>query len=263
MKPSGDRKLTRHRYDYKRNQSMGVDRSLSWLTGEHSSLDHPADISEPGAGGKFDFTGAVLPYPGNTFICHIDQSSYFYRSLCDLQDAIRALPNADCMTFLPKKSFHMTVFCGVGGVPLNADGWPSGIEASATLDNINNFWCDRLQSLGKLGGFVVKPDSLRAPYSVRMCPGTDDAASALIHARTCLETFTGIVRGDLHCYEFHITLGYLLRWMTDEDAETLIAQSNRLYSHHLSGFDSITLGALEFCTFENMHQFNRMRLFEE
>lgn len=229
--------------------------ALIYLTGEGSGLNFPPAISAPGGGGKFDFSGEVLPHPGNTFICHIDKQSSFYQSLSNLQDAIRALPQAHHITFLPKPSFHMTIFCGMSGDPLGADGWPEDIPKESSLASISSQWNERLTFTDLAGGFSVRPSHMRAPYSMSMLAASDEDAEALLAARQRLENITGIVRGDVQSYEFHVTLGYLVKWMDSIDAQQLIQCANQLFDEHVLVNEPIKLGDIEFCSFENMHRF--------
>jgi len=229
--------------------------ALKYLTGEGSGLEFPAAISSSGGGGKFDHNGDVLTHPGNTFICHIDKHSGFYHSLSNLQEAIRALPLARYMTFLPKPSFHMTIFCGLSGDPLGVDGWPEGIQPGRSLESISNQWHGRLVSGEKLGGFSMHPSYLQAPYRVSMQPASDEDADALLDARQRLENLTGLVRGDVQSYQFHVTLSYMVKWMSVEDAKTLMQQTNLLFSEHVLDNELVKLGPVEFCTFDSMHRF--------
>ena len=242
------------------NTSKPTEQELLPLTGEGSDLDYPPAITLPGDGGKFNLEGEVLPYPGNTFICHIDPDSAFYQSLVNLQDAIRALPHADCMAFLPQPSFHMTVFCGVSGQPLGADGWPQGLEPNATLESISNRWCERLDRDGESSRFSVTPSHMRSPYSIHMQAASDADAAALLEARQRLECLTGLVRGDLDSYQFHITLGYLVRWVSITEAQVLVDRTNQLFDEYLADQEPIELGPIEFCKFDHMHRFTPLRV---
>lgn len=233
------------------------------LTGQESELPHPPSISAKGGGGKFDASGAPLFFPGNTFICHIDTKSAFYKKLCQLQDALKALPQAGGITFLPKESFHMTVFGGVGGEPLCSSGWPEDINKNSSLDAINHSWCERVKQSDYLGGFNVVPMGMRAPYSLAMQAATETDALALQQARTKLQSLTQLVRDDFRSYRFHITLGYLVNWLDEASAQELVSASNHLFDHYLGDCEPVRLGAVEFCRFESMHQFTPLCLFEQ
>jgi hypothetical protein len=50
--------------------------SLAYLTGAGSDCDRPLAV-----GRKFDAAGGILPYAGNTFICHVSQKSPAHAAL--------------------------------------------------------------------------------------------------------------------------------------------------------------------------------------
>lgn len=231
--------------------------SLALLTGEGSGLDRPPAISSIGGGGKFDDNGGVLRHPGNTFICHIDPQSVFYQCLSDMHDALRALPGAGCLTFLPKSSFHMTVFCGISGDPLGVDGWPDDIPRDTTLETISGIWLKRLSRIDEQGGFTMMPDCMPVPYSLNMKPATEADASSLLDTRKQLQDITGLVRADMQSYQFHVTFAYLVNWINADEAEDLMVSAQRLYNEHLANTTPVTLGPVEFCTFETMYKFTR------
>jgi len=62
---------------------------FQYLSGQNTALEFPKAITKPGQGGKFDIYGNVMHHPGNTFVCHVDQKSDFFVSLCALQDGLK------------------------------------------------------------------------------------------------------------------------------------------------------------------------------
>ena len=56
-------------------------------------------------------------------------------------------------------------------------------------------------------------------------------------------------------YGFHISIAYLMRHIDGEEREEL----NKLFAGHLPAVQQeFELGAVEFCTFENMYAFRRL-----
>lgn len=86
---------------------------LRFLTGADTELSRPRAISEPAQGGKFTPEGEVLPFPGNTVICHIDPKSDVHAALCEMQDEVQHSDFGAIFTYLPQASLHMTVFQGI------------------------------------------------------------------------------------------------------------------------------------------------------
>ena len=106
---------------------------LRFLTGADSETTRPRAITEPGKGGKFTPSGAVLPFPGNTVICHIDPNSDAHAALCEMQEDIRQSSFGALFTYLPPSSLHMTVFQGISP---DETQWPDGIAEGASRDEV-------------------------------------------------------------------------------------------------------------------------------
>lgn len=231
------------------------DEILQHLTGAGKQAPRPAAITEePGGGGKFAPDGSVLPYPGNTFLCHLDPQGPFFAAVSAVQDRLRASRFARYFTLLPKPSFHMTVFCGVSGVVLDSEGWPEGVPPGVGLQDINRLFEERLSQLSGPTGFSVRPRSLY-PNSIRMCATSAPDEAKLRDMRDRLADVTGLHRSGHDTYEFHVSMGYLLRWMPEDDAEALLVDSEQAFAEHLAGFERVDLGPVEFCDFTTMHHF--------
>lgn len=208
-------------------------KTIQYLTGADNDERFPKAITDPGHGGKFDKEGNVLPFLGNTFICHIDQTSQFYQALCAYQDGLRNSLFAKYYTFLPKPSFHMTIFCGVSGVPLGEDGWPEGMERASSLDDITSIFSERFASQSNTSGFGMVASGISLPGTVTMQAASDADQSKLTAARHRLQKLTGLYRSDIDTYEFHISLGYLKRWFDQTTVEEAYGISEQLFATHL------------------------------
>lgn len=232
------------------------DAMMQHLTGANSTAPRPESITLPGEGGKFDFDGRVMDHPGNTFLCHIDPDSVFFRAACDYHDALTSDPlAASCLTFLPKSSLHMTVFNGISGSPLGADGWPRDIVAGSDLATITAAFQDRLAGFDGPQGFRVRLAGFHKPGGLTVLSDGAGEETKLRGVRRDLERLTGLCRGDVDSYRFHVSLAYQLRWLDPSEASELIDRIERFYARHLAGLDSLTLGPVEFCVFRDMHHF--------
>ena len=232
-----------------------ADKWLDRLVGTDGHSDLPSGISREGAGGKFSPEGKVFPFPGNTFICHIDKTSEAYETLCAMQDQVKAFPAADCFTFLPHESFHMTVFCGLSGDPLDSDGWPDDVPRGRSLAEMNRHFLEKVSTLEDFSGVTVRADHLKAGYSIHAEPADQVSFDALWAMRDALRDATGLRRMDHDSYQFHISFGYRLKRMPHDVAEDHIRRVEALFDDHRDALREIRLGPVEFCTFENMHHF--------
>lgn len=227
----------------------------AYLMGELSDMPAPPGVHPEPMGAKFAPDGSVLRWPGNTVICHIDPKSAQHRVLCEIQAALKAGPHAACFTYLPPASLHMTVFQGVS----NGRNWPSDMPEDASLETVTNTLDARLEDIHVPPRFEVKAHGIFAGFSVTMSGANAAEESALRQTRSKLRDATGIIVPDFENYIFHITLGYLLRWLDPAEAQSVAETSAAIYDQHADALGTLTLGPLEFCRFENMHHFEPLK----
>ena len=229
---------------------------MAYLIGALTATLQPPGISAPGDGGKFTPDGTVLPWPGNTIICHIDPASPAHRELVALQDALRAGPHAHRFTFLPPASFHMTMFQCLSGPRASEGDWPDGVPKTASRDNVTGILADRLRSVRIPTRHRIRPLEVLAGFSLAVA-GADAAEEAsLRRTRETLRDATGIRSEGFETYGFHITLAYLLAWLDPGAARAVAALSETLTARFLAAVPEIVLGPLELCNFETMHRFD-------
>ncbi|MEO0991853.1 MAG: DUF1868 domain-containing protein, partial [Pseudomonadota bacterium] len=204
---------------------------------------------------KFTSSGAVLGFPGNTFLCHLVEGSQHHDAVSRYQDALATSPWAAYFTFLPKASFHMTIFCGVSGAPLGSDGWPEGFEPATSLDDITTEYLRRLRDVQAPDTFNVR---IVGAYPNNLLVTGENVAeeTALRHMRDRLRDLTGLDRPDQDTYQFHISVGYQTTWMPEAAALELVEYTAACFARHIAPLPALSLGAVEFCRFENMHRFD-------
>lgn len=230
--------------------------AFSVLTGRLTERPQPEAISEPGKGGKFDHQGRVLPWPGNTIICHIDQESAAFAALVALQNQIKQSKFAENFTFLPPPSFHMTVFGGYAPF-LHHDGYrPDGLSNKMTTrDDSTQDLARRLKDIPLPSGFTIQPVDLFGLHSVTVCGASESQEQCLRQAREKIRHRCGYNPADFAHYVFHITLAYPLRWVDEDRAREIIALSQKLGDAFVAAIPQIELGPCELCWFDNMHHF--------
>lgn len=233
---------------------------VDYLSGAFSGAPGPAWISEPGHGGKFTPDGNAQIWPGNTVICHIDPSSEAHAALIRLQNKIKQSPFVDKFTFLPPSSFHMTVFQGKSPVAAGTKQSVAGNPEGVPLKEVSANMCEQLDGLHLPASHVIKPDGLFALHSMTVL-GVDEAQeNSLRETRKVLRDATGIHPTDFSRYVFHITLGYLLEWVSEACAREMIALSDLLGAEFARQIPQIELGRCEFCEFKTMHHFEPIKI---
>ena len=226
----------------------------AYLTGALTGGPCPAAVGQ-----KFAAAGQVLHWPGNTFICHIPPGPA-HDALTAAQARLRDGPLAGAFAFLPPASFHMTVFEGANEAHRGDDSWPTAIARDTPLPEVTARFLTVAPALRLPQAATIRPLGIFGGFSVSVAGAWAADEAALRTAREALSLVTTIRRKDFASYGFHITLAYLLRWLTDAEAESVIALSASVHADLLAAVPVIGLGPVEFCTFADMHAFAQVAL---
>ncbi|MEO1745259.1 MAG: DUF1868 domain-containing protein [Pseudomonadota bacterium] len=224
------------------------------LTGRHLVQPYPPGISLPGEGGKFATDGRVQTWKGNTFVCHVEPSSDAYSALVGLQEAMKRGPFGAFYTWLPAPSFHMTVFQGMSPGKQGTDDWVKGIPPNARRDAVSTEVVRRIQGV-ELPRFQITAHGLFGGNSVTVSGKDGEQEGALREARKTLREKTGIQPPGFDTYVFHITLGYLIQWLTEETAQATVSFADSAYADFAPRLRDIPIGPCQFCNFDSMHHF--------
>lgn len=202
-------------------------------------------------GQKFEPDGGILRFQGNTFICRIPKGPA-HTALIAAQTELGAVTTG--FAWLPPSSFHMTVFEGVIDADRSADNWPQGMDQATPLAKVTDHFS--MQSGGVIcPRFAIRPLQIFGGYSVHVTGLTDEDTVAMQQARSMLQSATNLHRPSFAGYGFHITLGYPLRWLTNDEAHRMIKAAAGVFSKLAVAVNAIKLGPIEFCTFDDMHHF--------
>ncbi|MFN3576008.1 MAG: DUF1868 domain-containing protein [Tabrizicola sp.] len=231
--------------------TMTTDRAamLDYLTGAATGGSAPASVGQ-----KFTAAGEVMPYAGNTFICHIPPGPA-HDALTGTAARLRAAAPAGAYAFLPPASYHMTVFEGVTDRDRTGGRWPEDLDPALPVEAVTQAFLPRVAALDLPRKVRVRPTGLFAGTTVQVTGATEADEAALRAARQTLRKATGIRRPDFASYRFHITLAYLLRWLTPAEAAAMADLSTRLAAGLANLQPEIALAGIEFCTFADMHAF--------
>ncbi|KAH6962025.1 RNA ligase/cyclic nucleotide phosphodiesterase [Ilyonectria sp. MPI-CAGE-AT-0026] len=214
---------------------------------------------------KFSADGAVQRYPGNTTVCHIPAGSPLLPGLHRVHDTLGSHPTLSRMIRLvPQESWHMTVLDGVRETECEPGMWPQGLEKEPLEACTKEF----SRSLRQLGPELEK-EGLAPPYRMRVRGfdpavvgvglevegATSEEQQRMRKLRDRLADTLGFRAPNHLTYQFHVTIAYWLRHVDGEDRTEL----NKVFTDLLPAVDmEFELGAVEFCTFENMCAYPRL-----
>lgn len=214
---------------------------------------------------KFSPDGVVQRYPGNTTVCHVPADSPLQPGMNALHASLSAHPILSKLVhLLPKDSWHMTVFDGLRNKECEPGMWPPGMEKTP-LEESTKEYARKLRLLG----LQLGKEGLAPPYKMRVRGfdpavvgigleiegATADEEKRMRRLRDRLADTLGFRAPNHETYGFHISMAYLMRHIDGENRDEL----NRVFAAHLPALRrEFALGAVEFCTFENMYHFARL-----
>ena len=102
---------------------------------------------------------------------------------------------------------------------------------------------------------LIKLTKLFGGFSLLLEGFTHEDERLLRETRDKLSNLLGIKFPTHDTYIFHISLGYLLRWLNENETKIIIKESHRLFEEFNEKKPLIVMQSPEFCTFENMHVF--------
>ncbi len=221
--------------------------------------------SRPSAvGHKFYPGGGVREFAGSTVICHIRQGSPLQVALRGIHEEALDLPFMQKFTLLPVSSLHMTVFAGVDEAHRTPPLWPADVPTNALMEACNAWSAERLHTVHTGGGLFtmrVQPNiDLNAlpDFIIKLVPATAKDEEHIRNVRDRISAALQIRSPDHATYGFHISLGYVIRWLNAEET----AAFQRAYKGWTARLSSVLpefeLGPPEFCIFKDMYSFERI-----
>ncbi|KAI1262933.1 RNA ligase/cyclic nucleotide phosphodiesterase [Xylariaceae sp. FL1019] len=221
----------------------------------------------PGIPSKFAADGTVVRFPGNTLLCHIPQNSPLQPVLRSIYSAINRHPKlSKVFRLLPPESWHMTVLDGFREEECEGGMWPKGLS-KRPLSEMTEILTVSLKKIG----LELEKQGLAPPYRVRFVGfdnkpvglalvikgATEDEERRLRRLRDVLAEVLGYRAPNHDRYGFHVSVAYLLRHL---DEENLDGEMNDLLDKEIKAGrgTEFSLGAVEFCTFEDMFSFPRL-----
>lgn len=224
-----------------------------------------ARVTAVGPGQKFAADGRVQRFPGNTVLCHIPRPGRAFDELCSAFDAFRQALGADIaskLTWLPKESYHVTLFDGVTDAFRRPGDWPHMLPLDATMDVCNRYVGERLRKLDVALDLPLRLtiDEEALARSVTTIPLRPVDAAENVRLRTLRDRIsiaTGVRHANHDNYGFHTTFAYYVRQFTADEEAGYRAQFTAAVHRLKKALPVIELGAPEYCLFDDMFVFHR------
>jgi hypothetical protein len=159
----------------------------------------------------------------------------------------------------------MTLINGIDDEHRKAPYWPRSVPTTASIQACRDWCAEHLQGFhtGRSGDFLMAQDTSAKVETVNnftiWLKPFDEAKSQEMRAiRNQLSEVLEIREPGHDSYRFHLSLGYLIEYLSQEEAAAF-AQFYRKAIVHLSDVVPVLrLGQPEFCVFQDMFAFDPM-----
>ncbi|KAI9373833.1 RNA ligase/cyclic nucleotide phosphodiesterase [Aspergillus egyptiacus] len=237
----------------------------------------PSQTIPPKTAKKFHPDGTPKQYRGHSVICPLPASSTFRPTLRRIQASLRAHPLSSTLypgaALLPESSWHTTVFIGIrdrerAEAVMPRGGYAEDLKRASGLQGPYEEWLAYMTS--RVRGMEVDPGA-RPPYrleilrtipeikysiSIRLRQrddGDDGNGGSLVRLRDQLSEKTGIRHENHEGFRFHITLAYMLREVSGEEATELKRVVEGVLQSDAP--EDVVFDEVSLCSFETMGGF--------
>jgi len=244
-------------------EERGLGRPGAGASGSGGRKHRPRDV-----GRKFAANGRVLPFAGNTILCHLPQQgeqSVAFDGLLDIYRAMLADGWMRKISALPPSSYHMTIFEGASDRERHYPYWPAGLPLDMEMARCDELLAERLRNFD-LGSDIppyimrvdmAEPAVAETPFAIGLVAADDRTERSLRRLRDRLSLTLGIRHPHHDRYRFHVTLGYQFAPLTETELEGYRRRLARWRIQLAKQAPVITFGAPEFCRFGDMFAFKR------
>lgn len=213
---------------------------------------------------KFSTNGVPVPFPGNTMLCNLPHSCPLLPGLNGLVNALRVHPLSNRLFILSNSSWHVTIVGGVCDAVRDPGRWPPG-KNPQSLDECTAEFATRFRA----ADFDLGEEGLGPPYKIRttgfklfgtaaavtVAGVTIDEEMRLRRLKDRLADIMGFRQPGHQSYSWHISIAYLFgSWKQHE-----VDKFEQFLAPHLDLLHlEFELGAVEFCTFQDVSAFQRL-----
>ncbi|WEK49056.1 MAG: DUF1868 domain-containing protein [Candidatus Kaistia colombiensis] len=211
-------------------------------------------------GRRYDKSGAFLPEPGNTVVCHLVDSSASQAAVVEVRRRMQAMPDASRLAFTPVSSLHMTLFQGIIEYRRSLPFWPADVALDTGIDEMTRLYLDRLEGYRGAGPFRVQVVNV-VPTGLTVIGATEEDRRAMRAWRDAFAETFGYRHPDHDGYVFHVTLAYVIDWLDGDRLPAWRALFDDCLALLQREAPILELEPPAFCSFDDMNHFEPLRIF--
>jgi hypothetical protein len=211
-------------------------------------------------GRRYDATGAFLPEPGNTIVCHLLKGSASERAVVAARQSLMDLPEArENLAFTPVPSLHMTLFQGIIEYRRTVPFWPQDMPLDTPIKDMTAHYLRKLESFVAPGPFTMTVTDA-TPEGLTIDGATAADRACLKEWRDRLASAFGYRHPDHDSYRYHITFAYVLRRFSDEAILAWDEALPDIVARLRDEAPTLELAPPAYCSFEDMKHFEELRV---
>jgi hypothetical protein len=212
---------------------------------------------------KFSAEGKVLPFAGNTILCHVPQQGDGFDRFDRLLTIYRELPDhafSRKLAILPTSSYHMTVLDGANQDNRRKPSWPTLFPRDASLESCSKALIERLRDFRlhcelPLRMIVDEGDRASGPLTLPLRPADEAEEHKLRQLRARLAEALGVQLRQPDSYGFHITIAYRFAEFTPAEEADYRQALSKWKARLAAEIGVLQLRAPEVCTFADMYAY--------
>lgn len=235
---------------------LTIMRDNSHLVRSGSAFSKP-----PSVGKKFAEDGEALAFEGASIVCHVPKGSRTFQMLQTLSDELSQKPYAKSFRFLPRSSFHMTIFPCINDQARVPEQWAGGVPLDTPVLEAIEQLNERLGGGNLEAPFEVEPQQLCVDPAVgntlvlHLKPTTEEDEHRFRALRNSLSELLGIRKPLHNAYRLHFSLAYQTAWLSAGEVEALTIDLADLSQRALEFDGYIEFEAPQLCYYSNMLKF--------
>lgn len=203
---------------------------------------------------KFNEDGTMKWFPGNTIVSNLYDDEKLMEAIKRIQREYRQLPFSYKYSLTPEESIHMTVFELLCHFNRKPEYWSSQLELDEDLEKLDTYFYDKLSSIKFPSGFEMQPARISGT-NIEVNPVDENTRKLLKDLREQLAEVTGVRFPNHDTYQFHISFGYRIHDLTEEEEQEIKKLNETLNKEVVSKIGAITIKEVSYTVFEDMSKF--------
>lgn len=218
-----------------------------------------------GGTAKFNEKKDANLYRGNSLVTHIEKGSPLYSELVEIRDNLVKSKFGNDVIPLPVNSYHITIFNGTNETLAQRKYgfFPEDLPLESSIFDVHQHFYKKLKDAYESGTIKIKPIKFKIValdtkygFSPILEPATKEDYKYLWDLREEFSKLLKIKRPSFNDDKFHISMAYLYKKMTPEQAKAYQEFANKQFESMKN--KTVTINHIEFVVFNDMLSYSTL-----